>query len=102
HGDGNTTFRNNKFPTFEPVTYHVSPRFQMPDYSVKEVKNASNPDPRTTIFWNANIVTDANGEANINFYTADKAANYTITVTGLTENGQLVYKRITISNAGKN
>ena len=48
-----------------------------------------------------NITTDANGEANINFYTADNVTNYTIIITGLTEKGDLVYKRMTIGNTGK-
>ena len=73
----------------------------MPDYSDKEIKNSSFPDSRTTIYWNGNITTDANGEADISFYTADNATNYTITVTGLTKNGDLVYKRVIIGNAGK-
>ena len=50
HGGENTSYRNNNFPTFVPVTYHVSPRFEMPDYSQKEIKNASNPDRRPRFF----------------------------------------------------
>ena len=73
----------------------------MPDYSNKEIKNRSNPDPRTTIYWNGNISTDTNGEASINFYTADNVTNYAITITGLTANGDLVYKRVIIANTGK-
>ena len=95
------TYSNSNLRVFTPVTYHVCPKFEMPDYSNKEIKNSSNPDPRTTIYWNGNITTDANGEASINFYTADNVTNYIITVTGLTENGDLVYKRVIIDNTGK-
>ena len=92
---------NNNLRAFTPVTYHVCPKFEMPDYSNKEIKSSSSPDSRTTIYWNGNIITDANGEAKIHFYTADNATNYVITITGLTENGDLVYKRIIIDNTKK-
>jgi uncharacterized protein YfaS (alpha-2-macroglobulin family) len=77
------------------------PKFEMPDYSNQEVRNSPAPDPRTTIYWNGDIVTDANGEADINFYTGDNVTNYTVTITGLTANGDLVYKRVAIGNKGK-
>jgi hypothetical protein len=86
---------------FTPLTYHVCPKFEMPDYSDKKTKDSPFPDSRTTIYWNGNITTGANGETDISFYTADDAENYSITVTGLTENGDLVYKRVTIANTGK-
>ena len=86
---------------FTPVTYHVCPAFEMPDYSNKEVKNSPAPDPRTTIYWNGGIVTDTNGEAYISFYTGDNVTNYTVIITGLTATGELVYKRVVIENKGK-
>jgi TonB-dependent Receptor Plug Domain len=100
-GPDYTSYGNSNLRIISPVMYHVSPSFEMPDYSNDLVKNNLNPDPRTTIYWNSNIATDANGEAAINFYTADNATNYTVTVTGLTANGELVYKRVVISNTGK-
>jgi len=100
HGPNRDNSPNN-FRAVSPVTYHVCPKFEMPDYSNKEIKNSSIPDPRTTIYWNGNITTDTNGEASINFYTGDDATNYTNTVTGLTKNRELVYKRIVIGNSGK-
>jgi hypothetical protein len=101
HGPGKADYSKTDFRVVTPVTYHVSPKFEMPDYSNKEIKNRSIPDPRTTIYWNGNISTDTDGEASINFYTADNVTNYTITITGLTSNGDLVYKRVTIGNTRK-
>lgn len=101
HGPDKPDYSKSNFRVFTPVTYHVCPRFDMPDYSNRNIKNSLNPDSRTTIYWNGNITTDAHGEADIHFYTADNTTNYTITVTGLTANGDLVYKRITIGNTGK-
>ncbi|WP_018614737.1 TonB-dependent receptor [Segetibacter koreensis] len=101
HG-GKTDFSRSKLRLFNPVTYHVSPDFEMPDYSNKEVKNTLIADPRTTLYWKGNVPTDANGAADVNFYTGDNVTNYTITITGLTTKGDLIYKRVIISNTGKN
>jgi hypothetical protein len=101
HSPDYTSYSKNNLRLFSPVTYHVSPIFEMPDYSDKKTKDSPDPDLRTTIYWNGNIKTNVKGEADISFYMADKAGNYTITVTGLTEKGDIVYKQITIENTGK-
>jgi hypothetical protein len=101
HGPDRTDYNKNNLRLFTPVTYHVSPKFEMPDYSNKEIRSNPAPDPRTTIYWNGDIVTDANGEADISFYTGDNIANYTVTIIGLTANGSMVYKRVVIGNTGK-
>lgn len=101
HGSGNIDYTKTNFKSFTPVTYHTAPKFPMPDYSNKETKTSAGPDPRTTIYWNANLLTNKNGEAEVNFFTADNATNYTVTVTGVTEKGELICKRITITNSGK-
>ena len=100
HGPDMTNLGPGNLRIVDLVTYHVCPKFEMPDYSIKETKNSAFPDLRTTIYWNGNIITNANGEADLSFYTADNAENYSITLTGLTENGELVYKRVTIGNTG--
>jgi hypothetical protein len=50
------------------------------------------PDLRSTIHWEPNITTDANGEAIVSFYTADKPSIYTIIMEGTDMNGNLGYK----------
>ncbi|HVX49034.1 MAG TPA: Plug domain-containing protein [Chitinophagaceae bacterium] len=87
----------SQFKVVRPVTYHTAPRFNMPDYTNPSTRNGKSPDPRTTIYWNANIVTDKYGIASVNFFTADDATTYTVTITGLTANGEYVYKRITVN-----
>lgn len=101
HGTGRFDYSKTNFKSFTPVTYHTAPKFPMPDYSNKEIKSSTSPDPRTTIYWNAGLSTNDKGEADVNFYTGDNANNYTITVTGLTAKGAVIYKRIIISNSGK-
>jgi uncharacterized protein YfaS (alpha-2-macroglobulin family) len=69
----------------------------MPDYSNEVIKNSKSSDPRTTIYWNGNIITDEKGEAAVNFYTADNATNYSVIISGITAKGDLIYKRILLS-----
>ncbi len=87
----------SNFRVFSPVTYHVNPPFIMPDYSNPEIKNNHLPDPRTTIYWNGNLITDSTGKATVNFYTADNATTYTVTVFGLSAKGDIIYKRILLN-----
>jgi TonB-dependent SusC/RagA subfamily outer membrane receptor len=97
HGSDKIDYSKTNFKIFSPLTYHKSPPFYVPDYSNATIKNNKSPDPRTTIYWNGNIITDAKGEATVNFYTSDNATNYSVTVTGITAKGDLIYKRIFIS-----
>jgi len=87
----------NGLKTFYPKGFYVSQPFNMPDYSKREVRNSKNPDLRTTIYWNGDIITDKDGKASVNFFTADPPATYVVTVTGITANGDKIYKTITLS-----
>jgi hypothetical protein len=75
----------------------VAPSFSMPDYNNKEKKYSKFPDRRLTIYWNGDLVTDNNGKVTINFFTADAPATYIATITGITANGNKIYKTILIS-----
>ena len=78
-------------------TYHMPPTFPTPDYSIKEMQETDSTDKRNTIYWNGNLVTDANGNAAVTFYTADARTTYSVVITGLSANGEYIYKRITIN-----
>ena len=97
HGNDKIDYSKTNFKTFMPLTYHYSSPFPMPDYANPAVKNNKLPDPRTAIYWNGNLITNTKGEASVNFYTADNAGSYSVTITGITAKGYLVYKRIFIS-----
>jgi hypothetical protein len=77
---------------YKPLPISWPKAFYKPKYSVKDPPN-KRLDLRSTIDWEPNIVTDANGEARIWFYTADKPSTYTITVEGTDMNGHLGYKQ---------
>ncbi|MBW4889575.1 hypothetical protein KXQ82_07605 [Mucilaginibacter sp. HMF5004] len=55
-----------------------APRYEAPD---------TKPDYRTTIHWEPNITTNANGEATISFYNADPKSKIRLVVQGITDKG---------------
>jgi hypothetical protein len=88
---------NGEMKDFSLQGFQTPMAFPMPDYTKKQVKNSKTPDVRTTIYWNGNIITDSTGKASLNFFTADPATTYLITVTGVTANGFKIFKTSTIS-----
>ena len=51
-------------------------------------------DYRNTLYWNPEVTTDENGEANISFYTSDEKGKFLITIEGVGENGETSSKKI--------
>lgn len=82
---------------YTPKGYFTSPLFDEPNYDNKEIKKSISPDQRSTIYWNGNILTDSSGKASLHFFTADEPSSYTITVNGITVNGEIISKKIKIN-----
>ena len=51
----------------------------------------------STYIKNGNIITDKNGEASVEFFSADETTTYVGIVTGVTVNGDKIYQTFTIS-----
>jgi len=83
--------------TVYPKGYHEAAPFIYPDYDRKELKKSGYLDDRSTIYWNGNIVTDNNGKASVNFFTADTKTSYTVAIEGITAAGELVYSESKIN-----
>ena len=81
---------------YSPASYHLAPLFNTPDYSDLDIKKASFKDNRSTIYWNGHLYTNANGKAQVEFYTGDVNTNYTISVTGITASGEIIQKKASI------
>ena len=86
----------NGLKIFTMPGYQVPLVFDPPDYSTKENKGSKFPDRRTLLYWNGDVVTDEKGKVSLNFYTADQPARYYISVTGITADGRLVNKQVSI------
>jgi len=72
-----------------PLGYQKPEEFYVPKYEVDSILQKTHSDLRTTIYWNPKIKTDSVGNFNLNFYTADKAHNYTVTLEGISNDGEI-------------
>ncbi|MFD0750936.1 hypothetical protein ACFQZS_12345 [Mucilaginibacter calamicampi] len=72
-----------------PVPFTLPKQFYSPKYTAKTKTTAIGTDLRSTIFWEPNVITDKDGKAKLSFYSADKAANYTVIVEGANLDGAL-------------
>lgn len=75
--------------SFYPQGYEAVRTFYLPRYSVPRDQQPTAPDLRTTIYWNPNVQTDKNGDANLEFYNADGQGVYKVTIEGLDKDGNL-------------
>jgi hypothetical protein len=80
-----------------PLGYQSPIEFYSPKYNTQKAKNNPDPDLRTTIYWKPDLSTSANGETNIEFYTADNPTDYTIVIEGITDDGKIVRHTDTIT-----
>ena len=95
-GGKDATFVQKGIKLLQVPGYHVEKDFYSPKYETDESKLAKSKDDRTTIYWNGNVVTDSKLPAIISFYTADTPTNYTVTVEGITENGEVLHETFPI------
>jgi hypothetical protein len=76
--------------------FYKEQNFYEPPYDSYAVREASFVDNRATIYWNGQVITDDGGKATVSFYTADLKNDYNVTVQGITEKGELIFKTYTI------
>jgi len=74
-----------------PLGYQLPVEFYSPKYDTQESINNSKPDLRTTIYWNPNVMTDENGKAALDFYTADDPSTYSVIIEGVSDDGRLIH-----------
>ncbi|MBK5195240.1 MAG: hypothetical protein JJE08_04285 [Proteiniphilum sp.] len=75
---------------FIPLGYQETAHFYAPTYETPEQTESSLPDLRTTIFWKPNVQFSEQGEAVIDFYSADTPTVYQVTGEGVSNNGKLI------------
>jgi hypothetical protein len=73
--------------------YHKTREFYAPPYESWPVKPATVEIPRT-LYWNPNIIINANGEAVVRFKKDSAQDKLDITIEGLTDSGEIIYSRI--------
>ncbi|HMG09751.1 MAG TPA: TonB-dependent receptor plug domain-containing protein, partial [Mucilaginibacter sp.] len=70
-----------------PQGFYQAREFYSPEYDNAAL--SSQPDLRTTIYWNPELVTDQDGNASFNYYNADGQGTYRLVIEGIDENGNL-------------
>ena len=81
-----------------PKSYYRAPIFNMPDYDDPDVKKGTFKDYRSTLYWNGHLYTNPNGKAEVEFFTSDAKTTYTVTVTGVTASGEIIYKQVKLNS----
>ena len=74
-----------------PLGYQLPVEFYSPKYDTQEKIDDSKPDLRTTIYWKPNVMTDNEGNAKLDFYTADDSGTYSVVIEGVSEDGKLIH-----------
>jgi hypothetical protein len=72
--------------TVEFNGYYKAREFYTPKYTPA---NQNITDNRTAIYWNPNVLTDANGNFKAEFFNSDVKGTYKIVVEGIDDNGNL-------------
>ena len=92
---GYWNIRKPRFNTVQitPLGYQIPVEFYSPQYDTLEARSNSIPDLRSTIFWQPDVLLDAEGQAKIEFYTSDTPTTYSIVIEGITPEGKLIYQR---------
>ena len=75
------------FSTIVPQGFYPSRQFYSPKYDAPENKKAT--DLRSTVFWVPSLITDSDGKASIEFYTADKPGTYKAVIEGIDLKGSV-------------
>jgi hypothetical protein len=73
-----------------PITvngFHKAREFYSPKYEHPEVTNRK--DPRSTIYWKPEIVTDKDGNASFEYYNADGTGTYRVVIEGIDDKGDI-------------
>ena len=73
-----------------PLGYQHPVEFYSPRYETDTQKFDIMPDLRTTIYWKPDVVVTEEGQASLDFYTADFTTTYSMVVEGLSEDGRVV------------
>jgi len=76
-------------PGFQKPAEFYSPKYE----TAQSRNNVTDPDLRTTIYWNPNVTFDNSTNASIVFYTADSSTSYTVIIEGVTSEGKIVYDK---------
>ncbi|NDV63649.1 TonB-dependent receptor plug domain-containing protein [Bacteroides sp. 224] len=79
--------RNKGMIYYTPLGYSIYKEFYHPVYDTPEKKKSSRSDIRTTLYWNPSLSFDADGKAQIEYYTSDNSTKQQISIEGVDADG---------------
>lgn len=85
HRSGEPRQKNARYTHFQG--YNMPSKFQMEDYSTLPPIE----DFRRTIYWNPNVITDANGNAHVEFWNSSQCTEMYISAEGMSREGVTVW-----------
>jgi hypothetical protein len=69
--------------------YNIPREFYSPDYANPQTAQDTSLDNRNALYWKPDLITDANGEAVVEFYSSDISSGFTIVIEGTDGTGLL-------------
>ena len=81
---------------FTPLGFQVPEAFYVPKYDVDSVRRDNRYDVRTTIYWQPVVDIAPGRPAKVSFYTADVPGSYSVILEGVTRDGIVCRKRISL------
>ena len=86
------TDTNYNLKTITPLGYQKPAAFYSPRYDVNQAGPDDGTDLRSTVYWNPNVIIE-DGKSQFSFFATDiPGTSYTITVEGLTDQGEIIAK----------
>jgi hypothetical protein len=74
--------------------FSVQKEFYSPKYDTEVEFYIKQPDLRSTVYWNPNIVTTDKGESSISYFHSDDIGDFVIVLESITTDGKIGYKEI--------
>ena len=71
-----------------PAGFYKAKVFYSPKYNPSNL-SSKQPDLRSTIYWNPDLETDADGKTSVNYYNADNTGTYKMVIEGIDNNGNI-------------
>jgi len=76
-----------KFNMVRVKSYYPHKEFYSPVYDTETIDNTT--DARNTLFWKPDVITDANGTAEVEFFTSDVSSKFRVMIEGVSGDGLL-------------
>ena len=88
--------QRSNLEAFTPLGIQQPEEFYVPRYDVDSVRRSPTYDVRTTIYWQPVVELTPEGAAKVSFYTGDVYGSYSVIVEGVTRNGIVCRRRMSI------